>query len=394
MAESMSASSPAPHTGEDNRLLALLAAGFVLTGFPTVIIGPVLPVFIARWSLSDAQAGLFFTTQFAASLFGVWITTVLTAWRGYRPGLVTGYIATAAGLALLNAPTHALALVATGLFGLGYGIVVPPTNLAGAEVRGAAMVSLLNFAWGIGAVACSPLVMVALKHQFLSPFLWMLAACAFALAVTFLFLLFPLEHHAQPAESETARTTTVPAISVTIVVAALFFIYVGTETSIGGWAAAYTKRLAGHPTGLTTVAPLFFYSGLMIGRGVTPLALKHVREVSVVLSGSALVTIGLAIILTATSQPTAIFGLATAGLGCSSIYPVYISWFSRWYGAAARRLGGVVFSMASLGGSALPWVVGLVSTRAGSLRIGLLVPVLGCLLMLALLGQLRRHRLV
>src|SRR5258707_1369868 len=148
-------------------LLALLGAGFVLTGIPTVILGPILPLFISRWSLTDAQAGLFFTVQFTAALCGVWITTALTSWRGYRPPLVLGYALTGAGLALLNAPTHARALIATALFGVGYGTVTPPTNLSAAEAggeRSAGLVSLLNFAWGIGAVACSPLVLLALRH--------------------------------------------------------------------------------------------------------------------------------------------------------------------------------------------------------------------------------------
>ena len=139
-------------------LIALLSAGFILTGFPTIIAGPILPTFISRWNLTDSQAGLFFTVQFAASLAAVWITTGLTAWRGYRPGLVIGYVLTGIGLAMLNAPTHGIALLAVAFYGMGYGLVVPPTNLAGAEAGGAGVVSLLNFAWGIGAVACAPLV--------------------------------------------------------------------------------------------------------------------------------------------------------------------------------------------------------------------------------------------
>jgi FHS family glucose/mannose:H+ symporter-like MFS transporter len=374
-------------------LLALLAAGFVLTGFPTVIIGPILPIFISRWSLNDAQAGLFFTVQFAASLCGVWITTGLTSWRGYRPGLIVGYILTGVGLASLNAPTHGLALAATAAFGLGYGIVTPPTNLSAAETGGAGMVSLLNFAWGVGAVACSPLIMLALRHRFLSTFLYALAFCAFALAGCFVFAAFPHEHHAGTTESTASRAAT-PALAITIAVSALFFVYVGTETSIGGWAAEDLKRLARHATSLTTVAPMFFYAGLMTGRGIAPLALLRMSELRVVLTGLCLAMLGVVLVITASSQRAAIAGFAIAGLGCATVYPIYISWFSKWYGAAARRLGGVVFSMASLGGSALPWVVGLLSTRAGSLRVGLLVPLAGCLLMLGLLAALHRQRLV
>ncbi len=391
----MATTNPATSTSCNSKgLLALLAAGFVLTGVPTVIIGPILPVFISRWSLNDAQAGLFFTVQFAAALCGVWITTGLTSWRGYRPGLVIGYILTGAGLASLNAPTHAMALVATAAFGLGYGMVIPPTNLSAAEAGGAGMVSLLNFAWGIGAVACSPLIMLALRRQLLSPFLLTLAFGAFVLAGIFLFVVFPADPHVVADESSSGRARTTPVLAITVAVSALFFVYVGTETSIGGWAAEDMKRLVGHATSLTTIAPLFFYSGLMIARGIAPLALSRIGEIRVVLTALGLTVLGVALILAATSPKTAIAGLATAGLGCATLYPIYISWFSKWYGAAARRLGGVVFSMASLGGSALPWLVGFVSTRAGSLRVGLLVPLAGCCLMLGLLALLHRERLV
>jgi len=33
-------------------LVALLSAGFILTGFPTIIAGPILPTFISRWNLT------------------------------------------------------------------------------------------------------------------------------------------------------------------------------------------------------------------------------------------------------------------------------------------------------------------------------------------------------
>src|SRR5215475_5116582 len=186
-------------------LIALLSAGFILTGFPTIIAGPILPTFISRWNLRDSQAGLFFTVQFAASLAAVWITTGLTAWRGYRPGLVIGYVLTGIGLAMLNAPTHGIALLAVALYGMGYGLVVPPTNLAGAEAGGAGVVSLLNFAWGIGAVACAPLLSISLRHHSLTTFLWILAFVGFTLAAGFLFMPLPERHHSDSADTEKNR---------------------------------------------------------------------------------------------------------------------------------------------------------------------------------------------
>jgi MFS transporter, FHS family, glucose/mannose:H+ symporter len=396
----MSATSVAPARTDNHRnLFILLFAGFVLTGVPTVIIGPILPVFISRFSLNDAQAGLFFTVQFAASLCGVWITTALTEWRGYRPGLVIGYVLTGAGLALLNAPTHALALAATSAFGLGYGLVTPPSNLSAAETGGknsAGLVSLLNFAWGIGAVACSPLILLALKHQALSALLLSVAGCATALAIAFAFVAFPVDHHPTLAtDSKSANpVAAIPTLTVTIAVSLLFFIYVGTETSIGGWAAAHAKRLAPTVTNLSTIAPMFFYSGLTAGRAAAPLVLARIRELRVIAAAFALAAAGVIIIIAAPSQPVAVFGLTIGGLGCASVYPLYIAWFSRWYGAAARRLGGLVFSIASLGGSVLPWFVGVVSAKTGSLRIGLLVPLMGCVVMATIVALLHRSRSV
>ena len=371
-------------------LIALLSAGFILTGFPTIIAGPILPVFISRWNLSDSQAGLFFTVQFASSLAAVWITTGLTAWRGYRPGLVIGYLLTGVGLALLNAPTHGVALLAVALYGMGYGLVVPPTNLAGAEAGGAGVVSLLNFAWGIGAVACAPLLSVSLRHHSLTTFLWILAAVAIALAVAFLFAALPERHHAKSSDAAKSQAT-IPSVQMTAAVATLFFLYVGSEAGLGGWAAEQLKRLVGHTTELTTMTPLFFYAGLMVGRGFASLLLPRIGSLRFIVAALSLAVVGTVIIILTRDPRFAIVGFAIAGLGCSTIYPIYISWFSHWYGSAARRLGGVVFSMASLGGSAIPWLVGFVSTKANSLPIGFLVPLVGVFMMAALVTLLRKR---
>jgi fucose permease len=384
-------------TEKQTRLIALLFAGFVLTGVPTVIMGPILPVFISRFVLNDAQAGLFFTVQFATSLAGVWLNTALSSWRGYRPGLVVGYVLTGAGLSFLNAPTHALALAATSAYGLGYGFTSPSTNLTAAEVGGknsAGLISLLNFAWGIGAVACSPLIMLAVRHGQLSSLLVVLAACAGALAVAFLFVAFPAEVHAEKSEASASVPAGVPGVAFTTGVASLFFIYVGTEASIGGWAAEHAKRLTHEVTSLAMIAPTFFYGGLMTGRAAATFVLARIRGTYVIACALVFAVVGVGIVIAAPSQRVAVSGLAIAGVGCASIYPLYIAWFSRWYGPAARKFGGLVFSMASFGGSALPWLVGVTSTRFGSLRIGLLVPLVGCLVMAAVIATLHRQRSV
>src|SRR5260370_23107031 len=106
----------------------------------------------------------------------------------------------------------------------------------------------------------------------------------------------------------------------------------------------------------------------MPGRGFAPLVLMRVRENRVALGALLITALGIALVIAAKSQRPAIAGLTIAGFGCATIYPIYISWFSKWYGPAARRLGGVVFSLPSLGGSALPRLVRFVLKHTRSPR--------------------------
>src|SRR3989449_11756230 len=95
-----------PETQGHRNLLVLLFAGFVLSGIATTIVGPMLPIFIRRWSLDDGQAGLFSSIQFLAALGGTLASSAIAAWRGYRPALVMGYALMGGGLACLNADKH------------------------------------------------------------------------------------------------------------------------------------------------------------------------------------------------------------------------------------------------------------------------------------------------
>jgi fucose permease len=104
-----------------------------------------------------------------------------------------------------------------------------------------------------------------------------------------------------------------------------------------------------------------------------------------------LAAIGIAVLIFSTSLKVAIAGVFLAGLGCASIYPLYIAWLSRWHGVQARRIGGFLFALATVGGSAGPWLVGTVSKFSGSLRVGFLVPLLSAVLMLCIVASLRRQ---
>jgi FHS family glucose/mannose:H+ symporter-like MFS transporter len=380
-------------TTNRNALLAVLFIGFILSGIATTIVGPMLPVFIRRWGLDDGQAGVFSTIQFLAALVGTGVSGAWMAWRGYRPSLVAGYALIGLGLAALNASTHLNALAATAAFGLGYGLITPGTNLYVAEAggaRSASLLNLLNFTWGAGAMACSPLIAVALRNNRLPSLLIGYAVFGLLLAIVLLLARFGAEPHDKTVADSAASPLHVGR-GVTIALAILFFTYVGMETSIGVWSAEYSRRIARGISNITTLAPMFFYAGLTAGRGLAPLVLLSVSEQPLVLGALVLTALGTLVLIFSTTLMVAITGVFLAGLGCASIYPIYIAWLSKWYGVRARRIGGFVFALASLGGSAGPWLVGTFSKYSGSLRVGFLVPLLSALLMICIVLGLRRQ---
>jgi fucose permease len=169
----------------------------------------------------------------------------------------------------------------------------------------------------------------------------------------------------------------------------LFFVYVGTEVGTSYWAPAHAQRAAAWSSNTWALAPMFFFAGLLGGRGAAAAILLHLKEVTVAVAGLLLAATGEAIFLASHSHLTLFGGAFLAGLGLASIFPILIAWLSKWYGTRARKVGGIMFALAALGSALVPPLVGVVSRYAGSLRIGLVVPLAGCALMLTVIGILR-----
>jgi MFS family permease len=136
---------------------------------------------------------------------------------------------------------------------------------------------------------------------------------------------------------------------------------------------------------------MFFYAGLTLGRATAPMALLRLKERKIVLGALILTAGATALQIVSRSLPVATVSVFLAGLGCASVYPIFIAWFSRWYGNRAKKIGGVLFALASLGGSAGPGLIGAVSQFSGSLRVGLLVPLIGATALIFLVLSLRRQ---
>jgi fucose permease len=72
---------------------------------------------------------------------------------------------------------------------------------------------------------------------------------------------------------------------------------------------------------------------------------------------------------------------AATGFGLAVIFPITISLLSYFRGME-KRIAGPMFALAGLGGAVMPWLVGVISTRSGSLQRGLLAPLIATALLL------------
>jgi FHS family glucose/mannose:H+ symporter-like MFS transporter len=168
------------------------------------------------------------------------------------------------------------------------------------------------------------------------------------------------------------------------VLAALFFLYVGTENGFGGWIASYAKSLGSPSPTLPVMTPSFFYAALLLGRWIAPFALRKADEINLARTGLVIASLGMAGLVLSRTMPLVVTSVSVAGLGLAAIYPITISRLSQEFGPAAARAGSIMFTMANLGGASLPWVVGYSSNHFHDLRAGLVVPLAATVLMYAL----------
>jgi len=361
-------------------------AAFVPIGIVTVLLGPLLPTLSSRWSLNYVQAGSLFTAQFLGSTVGVVVSGVVVSRLGFRFAINAGLFAMALGVGALPFSPRFLGLVCIFCYGVGLGLAIPPINLFVAAVnpkRRSAALSLLNFSWSVGAVACPFIVAAAAKVDRIQLFLVLLAGLLLlvllGIAVVPSSFVAPAtaRHQDERPGSSFLRWNRRSLF----VLAALFFLYVGTENGFGGWIASYAKSLGSSSPTLPVMTPSFFYAALMLGRWLAPFALRKTDEILTARAGLAMACIGMAGLVLSRTMPLVVTSVSVAGLGLSAVYPITISRLSQEFGSAATRAGSIMFTMANLGGACLPWVVGYSSQRFNDLRAGLAVPLAATVLM-------------
>jgi MFS transporter, FHS family, glucose/mannose:H+ symporter len=365
------------------RSLVPLYFYFVVAGIVTVMLGPLLPVFIQQWNIQDSQAGTLFVVNFAGQLCGA-----LFAARNLRLSVILGALLSAIGCAFMAWASFSTAPFPLFLVGAGIGIGLTAGNIiAGTAIpalRGR-LLAIVNVAWGIGAISC-PLLLHAFGSINVRPFLLVTSAVLIASAL-FTIVLPPLTIEASRSTQPSERRLPLP-IPLLFFFTASMLLYIGIENSLGGWLPTYAVRI--DPAIQASTITLYFWIAELIGRLLVAVLLTRLGEATLyrICLVFLLITTALFSTLVYPSSGSLMTLTFLSAFTLAPLYPLMISLLLARTGTHPQL--GLLFSVTSLGGAALPWLTGVISTRFHHLRAGLVVPAIGVVALLALSGAIIR----
>jgi fucose permease len=369
---------------------AFACALFAVLGVVTTLLGPTLPLLSVRWSISTAQAGSLFFCQFLASTIGTVLSGAILSRRSFKLQVLLGVVFCLLGVAALIQADWVLGRYAVACYGFGLGITLPAVNLAVAEAnpaRRAASVSVLNFAWGIGAV--SGPVLLRFTHS-LDLFLTLLSALVAVGLIGSTVCPMPSRRTdgavPLPAAGKQKQFGTIAAM-----LGFSMFLFCGIENAISGWASSLALPSFSNAYTATS-ANVAFWALFLAGRALAPAVLRIVSEARLLLVSILLTGAGVLALYFAGHAATILLACALAGLGVGPGFPLLISQVSELIGSG-RPAATICFAFAGVGASTLPALVGIISARVGQPRAGLMLLLGGLLTLLAMTRGFGHHKI-
>ena len=355
-----------------NEILTVYAAGMV-QGIGLVTFPAASAVFTSTsdYGLSSTEYGGMFIPQaimaIVASLLGAGLRSRLGTKRIYLIGLVANLLAMALlVLSRFVMKDHPLAygilLIATTCMGIGFGFTVPALNTFAAAFFPQTVdkaVLALNALLGLGT---------ALAPVFIAVFVglgiwWGLPVLVGVLILGLLLFSLP-----QPLdEGDSAGTTTAQKARFPArfwVFAAFALLYGICETMNGNWASLYLKDHFGASTSQASLALTFFWATVTAGRILFTAIGKWVPE-PVVCRILPFVVMAALIASACVPKTNALLGILTfalAGLGCSALLPLTISFGQKELTTIAASVAGGLIAFYQIGYGIAAFGVGPLQT--------------------------------
>jgi len=325
--------------------------GIVLVTFPAA---STIFTSSTEYGLSSTQYGSLFLPQVIFAIVASLLGAGLSRTAGLKPVYLAGLAAGLVAMALLlvstaytddRAVAYPLLLTATAFVGLGFGLTVPALNSLTAAFhpnRVDASILVLNAVLGVGTVLAPLFVALFVGLGF-----W------WGLPVTSLVLLAGILAISARLPLRTARPTTARRSSVPprfAVYAGFAVLYGICETVNGNWAQLDMTSTHGASTQLAALALTVFWAMVTAGRVFFALAHRVSPEWTYRLLPFGLAAVFLLIAgLPAGARWAAIAAFGLAGLGCSALLPLTISFGQEELTGIASAVAGGVIACYQLG---------------------------------------------
>jgi len=342
-------------TGERNTIKAAAAVqGVVLVTFPaasTIFTDP------KQYGLSSSAYGAMFLPQAIAAITFALLGASLSGRLGTRRLYLLGLVANLASMILLLVSTlvehdqstaYVVLLLATASLGMGFGLTVPALNTFTAafypdRVDGSVLV--LNALLGLGT-ALAPVFVAAFVGL---GFWWGLPLMSTALLCGLLVASLRLPLRTQAPAGQRQRMGRIPSL---FWVFAVFAVLYGIcETMNGNWASIDMTKHLGSSTTAASVALAAFWASVTLGRILfaavqRQFPARHTYR----LLPFVLVVAFVAIASLPSGDPIlGVLAFAFAGLGCSALLPLTISFGQESLTAISAATAGGVIAFYQLG---------------------------------------------
>ena len=332
---------------------------FALYGTSMTIIGATLPKILADFGWNYSTAGIVIGAGAVGYFCSAYAAGILVARIGPRATILIGLALEIAGLAFFaSVPSPMVNFGLNLAVGLGQGCIELVVNWATLRLEkpgSTRAMNLMHGAFAVGALA-GPFVIGLLMGASLS---WTLVYRGISVLFVIISIgLFFLPFSALVVPSGTVEKQLGKSVSLYKHSAYWFgfialFLYVGVELGVSNWVAEYFVTVFGASVSVGSFMVSLFWAGLLAGRFGMPLLYKGDRKDIVLVLMSILMSISVAALsvlgLSGIGAPAfyvAVVLTALAGLGCSVIYPIVVT----FVGGAFPNAQSEAISFAATGG--------------------------------------------
>lgn len=340
-------------------------------------LGPLIQPIAKSQNLPLDQVGLIVSLLCGGCFVSQALGPKILALLGGKRALITGASLLAIGmLGLAFAKGLIPLLFMAFLAGLGTGINSIAGHvclLAFFREKGASALSKLNISYGVGALIAPQIVMALAALTYQSIFI---ISAALSLAVAGFLTTLPKmdrDMHINKIEGATESPVKESFLSFftlpMALMAAVTFLYVGTESSAGTWLFTYMHDARSASDKLASLAVTSLFMGLTLGRLIAIKATVKFKPSKVTLVAMSLVVlafVGLDL-LSATEHLALLLALAI-GIGLGPIYPSMVAQTAHLVKDRPERAASVTalaISSGAVGGILMPGITGQVLARIG-----------------------------